>query len=113
MPSKLRTALAALALLAAAGLAAPAEAAMHCGHKIVSRGDPAAKLERFCGKPATVEKRLALGTYATKRGLLLPGFVEEVWVEEWTYNFGPHKLMRLVRVENGVVTNVRILGRGF
>jgi hypothetical protein len=44
----------------------------------------------------------------------IPGFVvEDVWIEEWTYNLGPSKLMRLVRIENGFVTDVRNLGYGY
>lgn len=110
MQPKLRGSLAVLALAAAVTL--PAEAAMHCGQRIVTVGDSAAKLLRFCGKPETVARWRAERTYVTKHGLLLPGLVEEVWIEDWTYNFGPNKLMRLVRVEDGVVTNVRILERG-
>ena len=109
MMRKLHSAAVALAL--AAAFALPAEAAMHCGQRIVSRGDSAAKVLRFCGKPETVERRRAERIYTTQRGVLLPGFVEEVWVEDWTYNFGPNKLMRLVRVEDGIVTNIRTLER--
>ncbi len=101
----------ALALVGSPGTAAAAS--MHCGTRIVSRGDPAAKLLRFCGQPESVQKHLAHRTFTTRHGRVLPGFIEEVWIEEWTYNFGPLKLMRLVRVENGVVANIRQLGRGF
>ena len=38
---------------------------------------------------------------------------EEVVIEEWTYNRGPHQLMRVVRLENGVVAEVEILGYGY
>lgn len=107
MARKLRSAAAALAL----AVALPAEAAMHCGYRIVSRGDSAAKVLQFCGKPETVARHRAERIYTSKHGVLLPGFIEEVWVEDWTYNFGPNKLMRLVRVEDGVVTNVRTLER--
>jgi hypothetical protein len=110
---RLHGTLAALALLTAAAVAPPAEAAMHCGNRIVSRGDPATKLEHFCGKPETKARRLAQRAYVTDRGLHLAGLVEEVWIEDWTYNFGPDKLMRLVRVEDGVVESIRILGRGY
>ena len=37
----------------------------------------------------------------------------EVLVEEWTYNFGPRKLMRVVRFENGLVSDVTQLGYGY
>lgn len=114
MTRPVRSALFALALaLCAAVLAAPAEAALHCRNKVVSRGDPAAKLLEFCGKPQAVQKRLVQRAYVSPRGLALPGFVEEVWIEEWTYNFGPYRLMRVVRIEDGVVDTIRHLGRGY
>ena len=37
----------------------------------------------------------------------------EVIVEEWTYNFGPRKLMRIIRFENGLVADVKELGYGY
>ena len=42
-----------------------------------------------------------------------PGLFTDVRVEEWTYNFGPRKLMRLIRLENGVVADIQELGYGF
>jgi hypothetical protein len=46
-------------------------------------------------------------------GRVYPGIVEEVVIEEWTYNFGPHQLIRVVRLENGVVAEVKMLGYGY
>lgn len=90
----------------------PAEA-MRCGTRIISRGDIADKLLEFCGEPAAVQRHLVRRTaYRELRGFL-PGFVEDVWVEDWTYNLGPHKLIRVVRLENGVVTDIRRLGYGY
>lgn len=45
--------------------------------------------------------------------VFIPGFVEEVLIEEWTYNLGSHRLMRLVRLENGIVIDIRHLGYGY
>jgi hypothetical protein len=39
--------------------------------------------------------------------------VEDVVIEEWTFNFGPHQLMRVVRLENGTVAEIKYLGYGF
>jgi hypothetical protein len=95
---------------------APASAdALRCGNRLISRGDHAAKLLRYCGEPVAVQSRavqrsvVAFGTYFYP-GL---GLVKDVIVEEWTYNFGPRKLMRQVRLENGLVEEVRELGYGF
>jgi len=46
-------------------------------------------------------------------GVRLPGAIEEVVVEEWTYNLGPRLLMRLVVLENGYVEDVKPLGYGY
>jgi hypothetical protein len=37
----------------------------------------------------------------------------EIVIEEWTYNFGPRRLMQLVRFENGFVADMDQLGYGF
>lgn len=104
-----------LASLAAAALLATTSAeAMRCGSRIISRGDHASKLLKLCGEPMSVQSRLAQRTFVGHYGrVFLPGFLEDVLVEEWTYNFGPYKLMRQVRVENGLVVEIRHLGYGF
>ena len=38
---------------------------------------------------------------------------EEVVIEEWTYNLGPHQLIRVVRLENGYVADIKRLGYGY
>lgn len=107
----------ALLLVAAAAASGSAVAdALRCGNRIISRGDHATKLLHYCGEPVSVQ------SWVTQRGvvglgssLYVPGFgfVEDVLVEEWTYNFGPSKLMRQVRLENGIVRDVENLGYGY
>jgi hypothetical protein len=122
-----------LLLVAAALLAEPA-LALRCKGRIVSEGDPQAKVLRFCGAPTSTQQSLiyrsgiprvpvtsGLSTAtgdsefgAVREELLIhERSLVEVLVEEWTYNLGPHKLMRIVRFENGLVTDVRQLGYGF
>jgi len=36
-----------------------------------------------------------------------------VMVEQWTYNLGPHRLMRVVHLEDGRVTQIETMGYGF
>jgi hypothetical protein len=108
MPSKMiRVALAALLLVATA----PAHA-FRCGARIVTRGDHADKILRYCGQPVAVHARLKQRSYVTESGIVLRGALEEVVVEEWTYNLGPRQLMRVVRLENGYVEEIRHLGYG-
>ena len=120
-----------LVLLPLALLAEPA-LAFRCQGKIVKEGDPKAKVLRFCGEPVSVEHRTiyrggvpyartatAVGldgtaTDSTREELLIHDrSVVEVSVEEWTYNFGPHRLMRLVRFEDGLVAEVTGLSYGY
>ena len=110
-------------------LAGPATA-MRCGNKLISEGSPQSKVLKFCGEPESTQVRSILragfpryrsktgvgGTRATApRGELLfadRAYVEIV-VEEWIYNFGPRRLMRLVRFENGLVADVTELSYGY
>ncbi len=87
--------------------------AFRCGTRIITEGDQAEKLLRYCGEPASVQTRHAQRTFVADFGRILPGYVEDVLIEEWTYNLGPNQLMRLVRLENGVVAEIRQLGYGY
>ena len=100
--------------LAALLAAAPAHA-FRCGNRIVSRGDHVSKLLEFCGEPVSVQSRLAQRAFTADGGRVYAsrGFVEDVVVEEWTYNFGPYQLMRQVRLENGFVVDTKNLGYGY
>lgn len=111
-PAK-KTLLTGLAVLAALA-AAPAHA-FRCGTRIITRGDHADKLLEFCGEPTSVQTRLAQRGLLTSdlRHIYIPGYVEDVVIEEWTYNLGPNQLMRLVRLENGFVADIKQLGYGY
>ncbi len=107
--------------------------AMRCGTRLVLPGQHQAKVLDACGEPVHVQQRLLYrsgitrstwssarrpgvysGNDATRDELLVhQRSVVEVFVEEWTYNFGPRKLMRVVRFENGVVRDVKTLGYGY
>ncbi|HEX7081128.1 MAG TPA: DUF2845 domain-containing protein [Gammaproteobacteria bacterium] len=99
----------------AAGVAAGAASAdaLRCGANVISRGDHAAEVLHHCGEPDSVYSWVARRGVIAARSIFLPGFVEEVLVEEWTYNLGPHKLMRQIRLENGIVRDVKHLGYGY
>lgn len=99
----------ALVLLAVA----PAHA-FRCGTRIITRGDHAEKILQFCGEPASVQTRLSQRAYYSgSHGRPLPGYVEDVVIEEWTYNLGPRQLIRVVRLENGFVADIKHLGYGY
>lgn len=87
---------------------------LRCGNKVISRGDHASRVLRYCGEPVAVQ------SWVVQRGVVFGsvfrpglGFVEDVLIEEWTYNFGPQKLMRQIRFANGFVEKVEHLGYGY
>ena len=116
-----RSALVATALLsfvaAACIAAAPARAdGFRCGTKLVVAGSTRGEVIARCGEPTEVERRAIL-----RRPVLWrygrPYYVAddrvEVPVETWTYNLGPNKLMRRLRLEDGVVVEIDTLGYGY
>jgi hypothetical protein len=101
--------------------------ALRCGSKLITEGSPQVKVLKFCGEPEAVQVRSIvragfprrqlrrrIGNAGVERELLFAdrAYVEVV-VEEWTYNFGPRKLMRIIRFENGIVTSIRQVGYGY
>jgi len=94
-------------------VSAPAAAdSMRCGSKLMTDGDPIAKVEAYCGPPAGIERREILRSYSYHRGLPVRGSFE-VSVEFWTYNFGPNKLMYRLRFEDGLLVEVDTLSHGY
>lgn len=91
---------------------APAHA-FRCGTRIITRGDLAEKILRFCGEPTSVQTRLSQRAFVDRFGRVFPTLVEDLVIEEWTFNLGPHYLVRVVRLENGVVAEIKYLGYGF
>jgi hypothetical protein len=113
MRALVSSALAALLLM----VAVPASAdGLRCGSKLVSTGDPRAKVRQFCGEPTDVQTRAILRRPTFGFGGRIysygDGFVE-VPVEIWTYNFGPYKLMRQIRFVDGRVEDIETLGYGY
>ncbi|MBL8199431.1 MAG: DUF2845 domain-containing protein [Chromatiales bacterium] len=115
----------ALSLLA---LAATPALAFRCGNRIVSEGDHYSKVLKICGEPTGVQERVIYREGVTRPRFRVDGpnglrydeevlqydrSYVEVLVEEWTYNFGPSRLMQLVRFENGFVVEVDQLGYGY
>jgi hypothetical protein len=103
-----------LVLVAALGLSGPAQAdSMRCGTKLLTDGDPVDKVEALCGPPTSVERREILRPYYFYRGSFPIHGSYEVSVEYWTYNFGPNKLMRRLRFEDGLLVDVDTLSHGY
>ncbi len=101
--------------LIAVALAASGPAAadsMRCGTRLMTDGDPADKVEAYCGPPVSIERREILRPWGYHRGVTVRG-TYEVSVELWTYNFGPSKLMYRLRFEDGLLVDVDTLTHGY
>ena len=99
-----------------AGAAAPAEAAFRCGSRLVEEGDPGDKVLELCGPPSSVERKSTwrpLVIWRNGRPFTLPGSGTEVKVEIWTYNLGSSQLIRRIRFEDGLATELTTLGYGY
>jgi len=81
-----------------------------CSSLSISVGDSIAAVVAKCGEPAWKDKRKE-----TSRERRDDGAERKVYttVEEWTYNFGPDKFMRILTFRNGKVTNIQFGGRGY
>ena len=117
-----------LLLAGCLGLFAEPAEAFRCGSRIVSEGDHTSKVRKFCGEPIGIQERVIYRAGRTRQrfGSDAPddflrdqevvsydrSYVEVV-VEEWTYNFGPRKMMQLVTFENGFVTRIKAIGYGY
>ena len=101
----------------------PAEA-FRCGSRIVTEDMHEAQVRRACGEPTTMRHigrtlrhinvpiRGRHGGWTTEQ---FPGygFMQEVIVTEYVYNFGPRKLMRRLVFEGGVLRSIESLGYGY
>jgi hypothetical protein len=80
-----------------------------CGDRIISTGDTKGDVLAKCGEPF----------YRTSHDEELREQFDEihsrrvvVTVEEWTYNFGPQRFLRIITFRNGLVVDIRTGGYG-
>ncbi len=76
---------------------------MRCGSRIVDEEDLAAELIAACGEPSFRDRFL----------VQIPNGATVADTEVWTYDFGPQKLLRLVTLRNGQISNIDSDGYGF
>ena len=90
--------------------------ALRCGNKLVSTGSTRTLVRELCGEPYDVVTRSILRRpHYDLHGRIIyfgDGMIE-VPVEIWTYNFGPYKLMRRIRVVDGLVEDIETVGSGY
>ena len=89
--------------------------AFKCGSNLVSRGDRKIDVLKICGQPDLIEERTELSGVRLRdptRTLSIENY-KPIYIEEWTYNLGPRRLMRLLRFEDGILKKVDTLGYGY
>lgn len=85
---------------------------MRCGQRIVTEGDSTYDVRMRCGEPVMANRRTE---YRSQRIWLNGRSFEqtvEVVVEEWTYDFGPHKFVQYLTFEQGKLITVVAGPRG-
>jgi hypothetical protein len=89
-------------------------ASMRCGTRLVSDGASKADVLAKCGEPLSKESRTETTEVKTQdkdTGTSTKTTTQKN-IEEWTYNFGPNRLMQVVTFENGVLTDVKSTTHG-
>jgi hypothetical protein len=97
--------------------------ALRCDNRLVQEGMQEERVIELCGEPESVRHlgyvmrpyimkvpAGGFGSHATRR--VYSGFHEELAVKEMLFNFGPHKLMRIIRFEGGRLTTINTAGYG-
>jgi len=97
--------------------------ALRCSNRLVLEGMTEARVIELCGEPEFVRwlgymlrpyilkiPAGGFGSRATRR--VHSGFYQELAVKELLFNFGPHKLMRVMRFEGGLLTSIETDGYG-
>lgn len=98
--------------------------ALRCGSKLVLEGMLEQEVIKHCGDPVSVRhlgyvvrsfaplsRRNLSGTQIYRYGH--GNYYHEVPVTVFIYNFGPRKLMRRMRFEGGMLTDIETLGYGY
>lgn len=87
-------------------------ATLRCGTGLVSDGASKSDVVAKCGEPVSKESRSESEEVKTRDGETSTKRVVQKTFEEWTYNFGPNRLMQVVVFENGKLIEVKSAGYG-
>lgn len=111
-------------LLAVCLVASDPAHALRCGSKLVLDGMLEQEVIRHCGEPTAIRhlgyvvRSFNPMTRGNLSGLQIyrygeGNYYQEVPVTVFIYNFGPRKLMRKLRFEGGMLTDIETLGYGY
>lgn len=97
--------------------------ALRCGSRLIKEGMLESQVIDLCGEPVSsrsfgyvlrpvmIKRPAGLSSLSGTRREYA-GFHEELLVKEMLFNFGPRKLMRLIRFEGGRLTSIETAGYG-
>lgn len=94
-------------------LGTPGGTSLRCGRNLVNIGDHQNAVYDICGDPESINRRTVVvgeTVHFPHRTRDLEEYVE-VQVEEWIYNFGSNRFRQYLRFENGILVEIRSLGR--
>ncbi|HKJ95968.1 MAG TPA: DUF2845 domain-containing protein [Gammaproteobacteria bacterium] len=100
----MRGRLAGLLFTLAALLTCGDAAAMRCGSRLIQHDDLSYQVARLCGEPDYIDRQV---------GIIVPGFGVLGETEEWYYNRGPQRLVRILTFRNGHLIREETAGYGF
>jgi hypothetical protein len=89
--------------------------ALRCGARLITEGDTRLEVRERCGEPTQTdqwEEERTVTVHDDNHNLLRRRKVS-VQVEEWIYNFGPHRFMQRLLFHDGKLVDIESLGRGF
>jgi hypothetical protein len=102
-------------LLLITALSADQAHALRCGTELVSVDDHFSEVLHKCGSPDHINTWVEYKNYLIELDhypFYTSGY-GAVTIEEWLYNFGPHRFMQLLRFENGRLRKMSSLDYGY
>ncbi len=87
--------------------------AMRCNSRLVSTGDRTFEVRQMCGEPDDRRVRLENRLVRIFQDGRLIEFLVQVEVEEWIYNLGPYRFIRILRFENDRLIRIDTGDYGF
>jgi hypothetical protein len=113
-----------IALISCMLLVSESAWALRCGNRLVKEGMHEFQVIAICGdpvetrqlgyvlRPYMVTVPAGLGSLQGTRHVY-SGYHQELSVTQMVFNFGPHKLMRILRFEGGQLTSIETAGYGY
>lgn len=94
-------------------LPASAGETMHCKQQVINTGDTLTTVQDKCGSPSDIREYSLPATYLNANGdrVIDPSKLPTEY-QEWTYDFGPTRLMRRLYATDNKVTKIESLGYG-